>query len=103
VIITPAGEDSVLEKLRRIAGWALFIVGVGLGAWRTTLAIGAARNWLDWHLSDPSGAELYALDFWFEAASAVVGAAGAGLGLWVIGRAGTDSRQNTAGHAQTGE
>jgi hypothetical protein len=44
VIITPAGEDSVLEKLRRIAGWALLVVGVGLGAWRTTLAIGAAAT-----------------------------------------------------------
>jgi hypothetical protein len=67
------------------------------------VAAGAARNWLDWHLIDPSGAELYAIDFWIEAAFGVVGAAAAGLGLWVVGRAGTDSRQNTAGHAQIGE
>jgi hypothetical protein len=63
-----------------------------LFTYRTTLAVRAARNWLNWHLVDPSGAELYAIDFWFESAFAVVGAAAATLGLWVVRRAGAKSR-----------
>jgi hypothetical protein len=89
-----ANEDSVLERLRRIAAWVLLIGGMVMFAYRTTLAVGAARNWLNWHLIDPSGAELYAIDFWVEAAFAVVGGAVAGLGLRVARRAQADSRQD---------
>jgi hypothetical protein len=87
-------EDSVNQNVRRIVGWTLAIGGVVLFAYRTTLAVRAARNWLNWHLIDPSGAELYAIDFWLQAALAVIGFAAAGLGFRVVRRARTDSRQD---------
>jgi hypothetical protein len=46
--------------------WLLFIGGSGLAVWRGALAFHWLREWEAWRVADPSAAELYAVNLWFE-------------------------------------
>ena len=46
--------------------WLLFIGCLGLAAWRGALAFHWLREWEAWRIADPSAAELYEVNFWFE-------------------------------------
>jgi hypothetical protein len=40
--------------------------GIALAAWRTPVAFDDWKGWQESRGSDPSAAELYEVDFWFE-------------------------------------
>lgn len=45
------------------------LVGLlGFSAWRVVLAMAAFREWQEWRVKDPSGAELYDLEVKFNVA-----------------------------------
>ena len=47
----------------------------GLILWRAPLAWASWREWRQWRILDPSAADLYLTDFWFEIAPVTIGAA----------------------------
>lgn len=55
-------------KRRVLFGWIAALLGLAFAAWRGALAIHWFREWRATVGFDPSGAELYELNFWLEAA-----------------------------------
>lgn len=72
---------SLRSRLTHLGGWALVVGGLSLAAWRASLALDWFRQWLQWRVADPSIAELYQLDWWFETGWTLLalGVAGAGF------------------------
>jgi hypothetical protein len=72
--------------MKRTIGWVLTLGGFAACIWRTVNAVTNARNWAEWRVTDPSGAELHAMNFWFESGLAIIFATVAVAGLRVLRR-----------------
>ena len=68
---------------RTLARRALALIGGLIAGWRLVGAIANWREWRRWAATDPSAAELYQLNLWFDVATAAVAAGMAGL-LWYL-------------------
>jgi hypothetical protein len=68
---------------RRTIGSLLSAIGLVIVVWRGVTAAQWYGEWQRWRVDDPSGAELYELNFRIDTATAVCGAAIAGLGMWL--------------------
>ncbi|MSV35537.1 MAG: hypothetical protein EXQ47_08070 [Bryobacterales bacterium] len=54
---------------------AAVVCGLAFSVWRVILALHWFREWTQWKISDPSAAELYEVNFWFEVVFCGVGLA----------------------------
>jgi hypothetical protein len=63
---------------RNLIRWVALVCGLAIMLWRAPVAIRDFRDWREAAISDPSAAELYETDFWFETAGMVIAL---GLGL----------------------
>ena len=68
------------------------MAGLVIAAWRGTLSVYWWRQWRLWRANDPSGAELYDLNFRIEAALALLALAVTVIGIWLIRRIGRGAR-----------
>jgi hypothetical protein len=80
------------HRRRPVLGWTAVSVGLAIAAWRGALSIHWWRQWRLWRGNDPSGAELYELNFRIEAALALLGLATAIIGIWLVRRIGRGTR-----------
>lgn len=69
-------------------GWMAVATGLLIVVWRGSISIYWWRQWRLWRATDPSAAELYELNFQFEASVALMGLAIAIIGIWLIRRIG---------------
>ena len=76
------------HRRRPILGWMAIVTGLVIGGWRGVLSLYWWRQWRLWRENDPSGAELYELNFRIEAALALLGLAVAVIGIWLLRRLG---------------
>jgi hypothetical protein len=68
----------------RLLAAVLLLTGVAVMVWRGLFAAGAARAWFQNRVFDPSAAELYAIDFWFNFAGALFGVMLAWIGRLLL-------------------
>ena len=66
---------------RSLVRYAGVLLGGLIAGWRLVGAIANWREWRRWAATDPSAAELYQINLWFDLASAAFAAAIAAL-LW---------------------
>ena len=63
---------------RNLLRWIALVGGLAILLWRAPHALRDYRDWREAKVNDPSAAELYETDLWFEAAGVTV-AVGFGL------------------------
>ena len=66
---------------RNLIRWLALVCGLAVLFWRAPLALRDFRDWREAAVNDPSAAELYETDLWFEAAGGTVAL---GLGLLIF-------------------
>jgi hypothetical protein len=67
-----------------VMGSLILLVGLLCAIWRGILAFSWFRHWRRWEVEDPSIAELYQVNCWFEIAYSLVGLILAGIGLRIL-------------------
>lgn len=65
---------------------SLVVGGLLCAAWRGVIGIYWFRQWWRWRAADPSAAELYQLDWWFENIPIVIELALASAGVVLLRR-----------------
>jgi hypothetical protein len=68
------------------------VTGLVIAGWRGARSVYWWRQWRLWRSGDPSGAELYELNFRIEAALALLGLAVTVIGIWLLRRLGRRPR-----------
>ena len=68
------------------------VTGLVIAGWRGARSVYWWRQWGLWRSGDPSGAELYELNFRIEAALALLGLAVPVIGVWLLRRLGRRPR-----------
>jgi len=76
------------------SAWLLIIAGLFWAIWRAILALSWLQEWRQWRIADPSAAELYQLNWWFEAGLAAIGIAAAGIGVSLLVRWRSETTSN---------
>jgi len=71
---------------QQVAGASFVLLGIAWAIWRGVLAFSSFQQWREWKLKDPSGAELYQVNCWFDSAFSLIGVVVAVLGLWLVRR-----------------
>ena len=66
---------------RNLVRWVALVCGLTVLSWRTPEAIQDYREWREAAVNDPSVAELYVTNLWFETAGIVI-ALSLGLGIF---------------------
>ena len=69
-----------------MGAYFLMLGGLACAVWRGTLVIYWFREWWHWRLKDPSIAELYQVNWWFEAVWTMIGLVVAGGGFYLVRR-----------------
>ena len=67
--------------LRNLIRWLALVCGLAVLLWRAPHTLRKYRDWREAKVNDPSAAELYETDLWFEAAGGTVAL---GLGLLIF-------------------
>ena len=65
---------------------SLVVGGLVCAAWRGAIGIYWFRQWWHWRAADPSAAELYQLNWWFETIPTIIGLALASAGIVLLRR-----------------
>jgi hypothetical protein len=69
---------------RRILGHLAILAAVAMSGYSAYLAARSYAEWRKWRISDPSAAELYQIDIWWESALCLGGLIAAALvAYWI--------------------
>ena len=77
---------SASNRLARLGGCLLLVAGLAGAAWLGSVALYWYREWRRWRVEDPSAAELYQINWWFETGATVVALLVAGIGTHLLRR-----------------